>query len=171
MRRSIPSSHRMEPGAPALEAVVAAEELDVQRDRPGRAADREVAGDGVVVAARGRDRGRDECDLGVRLGSEEVGGTEVAVALLVAGGDARCLDGDRDRRVGRGDGVDVSGALELVEVATDLRHHRVTGGEADARVARVQRVVAGDVLDGDRGGLGDGLALGAVEQAHDEILR
>jgi len=74
----------------------------------------------------------------------------VSVALLVAGVDALGLDADRDLGIGRVVAVQVAGALELVERAAHLRHHRVAGDETDAGVAGVERVLAGQ--GGERGG-------------------
>ncbi len=85
---------------PALHARVEAEERRVERDRPGRLADRQVAGDPVVVAADVLDRGRAEGHEREVLGVEEVGRTEVAVARAVRGVDRA----GRDRAARRGTG-------------------------------------------------------------------
>ena len=94
--------------------------------------------------------GGGEGDLRVLVHREEVVAAQVAVALLVAGVDAGGLDGHLDLGVlellAGGD----RGALELVERAADLGHHRVPGDEAQAAVGRVDGVAAGEV--GERGG-------------------
>ena len=48
-------------------------------------------------------------------------------------------------------GVDDGAALELVELAADLGHHRVPGHEADAGVRGVEDVGAGQVGEGGGG--------------------
>ena len=68
---------------------------------------------------------------------------QVAVAVGVAGVDAGGLDGQLQVRVGRVLGVEVAGALELVERAADLGDHGVAGDEADAAVGGVDGVGAG----------------------------
>ncbi len=64
-------------------------------DRLGDALDRDLAGELDLAVVVGVDRGRVERDLRVLLDVEEVGRLEVAVALLLAGVDARDLDGAR----------------------------------------------------------------------------
>ena len=71
------------------------------------------------------------------LDVEEVGGDEVTVAVSVAGVDAGGLDGEVRRACADGGGVDGETTLECGEVAADLRHHQVTGGEADVGVGGV----------------------------------
>ena len=68
--------------------------------------------------------------VGMVLDVEEVVGPEVVVAVLVVGVDADGLDGHRDLRVGRVLGQ-LQGALEVVELAADLRHGHVADGEAE----------------------------------------
>src|SRR5690606_14453145 len=112
------------------------------------------------------DLGRGEGDGGVVVGVEEVRGAQVAVAVLGVGVDAGGLDGDRDGRVRRGGGVDVGGAREVAELTADGGDHRVAGREAEARVRRVDGVVAGDVVDRLGGGVEGVGVLVAVEDAH-----
>src|SRR5581483_10147781 len=114
-----------------------AEVLDVELDRLGDALDRQLAGRLLAVEA-----GRDEGHRAVVLHVEKVGRAEVAVALGVAGVDRVQVDG------GVGGGVGQSrtrgeGALELLELAADLRH-QVANGEADLGVARVDGPGTGD---------------------------
>ena len=75
----------------------------------------------------------------------------MAVAVGVAGVDAGGLDGQLQVRGGRVLGVEVAGAVELVERAADLGDHGVAGDEADPAVGRVDGVVAGE---GGGGGVG-----------------
>src|SRR6266566_7084656 len=111
-------------------------DLDLQGDRLGDAADREVAVDQEVIAVR-PDAGRPERQLGVGLDLEEVAAPQVVVALLRAGRDGRQLDlglGVGVERVRRG----LDGARELLELAANLGHHQVPCHEADLGVGRVE---------------------------------
>src|SRR4029078_13124274 len=120
-------------------------QLEVDRDRLGDVLDGQVAGDGPVVAVAG-DLGGDEGDLGVGLDVEEVGAVQVAVAVRDTGVDAAGLDVHGHLAGGRVLGVDDGVAAELLERAAHGGHHRVPGAEAEAAVRRVERVLAGDVL-------------------------
>ena len=86
--------------------------------------------------------GRPEGDLGVGLHVEEVVAAQVAVAVGVAGVDARGLDGERQAGVRQVVGVERAGAGEVVERPADLGDHGVTGDEADPAVGRVDAVRA-----------------------------
>jgi hypothetical protein len=71
----------------------------------------------------------------------------VTVALRVAGGDAGDCDADRCAGAGGIDRVDLERAVDIAEVAADLGNHGVAGDEAEAAVARVDPVLAGEILD------------------------
>src|SRR5699024_7237662 len=81
----------------------------------------------------GLERGRLELQLRMLFGEEEVSALEVAVALLVAGADrgGGRLGGHRAvlERVGDGDGTG-----DLLEVAADLGHPGMAGGEGELRM-------------------------------------
>ena len=92
---------RREPGLGVAPRVLAdAAELEVERDRPGDALDRQVAVQ-LVVAAGGLDAGRAERHRRVVLDVEEVVRAQVVVAALVAGVDRGHLHDGGDRRVQR----------------------------------------------------------------------
>ena len=131
--------------------------LEVDGHGLGDALDGEVAGDPVVLGVDLLDRGGGEGDLRVGLHVEEVVALEVAVAVGVAGVDAGGLDGQLQVRVGRVLGVEVAGAVELVERAADLGDHGVAGDEADPAVGRVDGVGAGQGGGGGGGAHGDAL--------------
>ncbi len=114
-----------------------------------------LAGEDELVVVLGLDRGGPEGHLRVALVLEEVAGEQVAVPLLVAGVDARHPDLGLGAAVRRVRAVDVDRAVELVERAADLGHHRVAGDEADGRVRRVEGVVPGQ---------------GRVVGSHDDLL-
>src|SRR5699024_2721311 len=127
-------------------AVTEAAQFRGQGDGLGDAVQRELTVDEVVVDV-GADAGGAEAQRGVLLDVEEVGATDVLVALRVGGVDARGLDG------GRHGGVeDVLGgldlALDLGELAADLGHAEVAHDEAHVGVYRVDgpgaRQVAGN---------------------------
>ena len=106
-----------------------------QFQRARDAVEREVALDLEVLVVDRFHGGRLEGDLGVVLGVEEVGGAQVAVALGLARVDAGRVDGAV--------GVDAVGrhlerALELLELALDVRDAEVFDLEFDARVDRVE---------------------------------
>src|SRR5215210_1690226 len=128
-------------------------ELERDGDRVGDAPDRQVArqleGRLVQLAHRGRDEG----DLRVLGQGEEVVAAQVLVALGVAGVDARGVDDDPGAGAARVGAVDHGGALEGVEGAADLGHHRVPGDEADPGVRGVEGVGAGQVGLGGSDGL------------------
>ena len=108
----------------------------------------------IVQSSPSRDDvGRGEGDVRELLALEEVGGEQVAVALLVAGADAVGDDAHLDLGVGRVRGVDVRGAGELGELAADGGDHRVPGAEAESAVRGVEGVVAGDVVEDGGGGV------------------
>src|SRR6185437_7254566 len=109
-------------------------------------------GDLEVVAAEVLDGRRGEGDGRELLDVQEVVGAQVTVALPVAGVDAGDLDGEVDRRVLRVLAVERCRALELVERAPHLGHHRVPGHEADAAVGDVEGVGTGQL--GEAGGCG-----------------
>src|SRR6478672_10520363 len=149
--------------------------LELDGDRLGDALHGQVAGDQPGGGVLALDLGRDEGDLLVVVGVEEVGGLQVAVAVGDTGVDAGGLDGQRDLRGSRVRGVDVRGAGEVGELAADGGDHRVAGAEAEARVGLVDGVVTGDVLDGARGRVegrvdDGGGGLGAVEEVHGLLL-
>src|SRR5207253_11416274 len=73
-----------------------AEVLDAHGDRLRRAADREVTVDRVLALRLRRDLRALEDDLRVVVGVEEVGGTQVGVALLVMGVDVLRRDAELD---------------------------------------------------------------------------
>src|SRR5438270_4523050 len=72
--------------------------LRFQHYLAGRAMDGQVAEDAQVPAAEVVDPGAAEGQGGKLLGIEEVGRSQVRVALLVAGDDARRIDGHLDAR-------------------------------------------------------------------------
>src|SRR5699024_12590280 len=78
----------------------------------------------------GLERGRLELQLRMLLGEEEVSALEVAVALLVAGADR-----GGGRLGGHGAVLervsDGHGTADLLEVAADLGHHGMAGGDGD----------------------------------------
>ena len=61
----------------------------------------------------------------------------------VAGGDARHVEGDLDRRLGGIVGDD-DGAGDPRQAHADLRHHEVASDELDAGVAGIDHPLAGD---------------------------
>src|SRR5699024_2131271 len=83
--------------------------------------------------AVGLDRGRLERQLRMLFGEEEVSALEVAVALLVAGADRGC-----GRLGGHGAVLervsDGHGTADLLEVAADLGHPGMAGGEGELRM-------------------------------------
>src|SRR5690606_21969212 len=135
------------------------------RDRLRDVLDGQVAGDGPLVAVA-LDAGGVEGDARVGLDVEEVGRLQVAVAVGGRGVHGGGLDGDLHRGVGGVGGVDVGRALEAGERATHVGDHRVAGLEAEAAVARVDRVVAGQVGDRLGGGLEGVVGLVALEEGH-----
>src|SRR3954453_7402742 len=126
--------------------------LEGDGDRPGHATDRQVAGHHELGVTGRLDPGRHEGDLRVLVHRQEVVAAQVLVALAVAGVDALRLDRHAPGRVGRVLAVDVERALELVERAAHLGHHRVPRAEPDPGVRGVDRVVTGQsgVLVGHR---------------------
>src|SRR5882757_3949583 len=122
--------------------------LEVHGHRVGDALDGEVAGEPVVLRVHALNVRRDEADLRVSGGVEEVVGAQVPVALLVAGVDAAHLGGQVDVRVGRVVQVQMSDTREVVERAADLGHHRVPRSEADAAVRGVDGPGAGQGVGG-----------------------
>src|SRR5690606_13122138 len=108
----------------------------------------EVAGDPVDVVGDLGDVGGAELDRLVVLHVEEVVRLEVAVTVGVAGVDGVGLDGQLQGGVGRVLGVEVARAGVLGEVAADLGEHGVAGDEADAAVAGVGDVGAGEGVGG-----------------------
>ena len=121
-------------------------EFGVERHRPGDVPDRHVRGDPVVVTARLdlRDAGDDPR---IRLGVEEVRGTEVLVAGVEAGRQAGRRDPDLAAGGGRVGLIEPELAFDLVELAADRGHHHVLRGEGDVGVRRIDppggRVVHG----------------------------
>src|SRR5260221_4099776 len=108
-----------------------------QRDRLGIALDGQVAGQVVAIATERLDLGALEGDRRVVRDVEEVGGSQVVVALLVVGPDARRLDGNFYCRRFWVVGVDIPRDADLGEVATHRHHAQVLGGELDLRVERI----------------------------------
>src|SRR6185312_646332 len=111
--------------------------LDGDGDRLRDVTDREVAGHGQLVAARRRDLGALEGELGKLLGIEEVGRLEVAVALLVVGRDARGVDRHLDARLRPVLFIQRQRSLPLEEPPAHLGDHHVANGEGDVGVGLV----------------------------------
>src|SRR5690606_3468900 len=114
--------------------------LEVDGDRVGDALDGQIPADAEGGLVDDLDAGGDEPDLRVVLHVEEVVAAQVGIAVSVARVDAGGLDHQLGAGAGGVLGVEVAGALELIEVAADLGDHRVTGDEADAAVRRVDLV-------------------------------
>src|ERR1700761_393183 len=133
-----------EAGAGAAVSVRAeAVDLEAQRDRAGDGAEGQVAVD-VVLAAVLADASGLEGDVRVLLDVQEVLAADVVVAVFLAGGDRRGVNGGVHARLEFGRAGD-EGALDRLELAADLADHHVTDAEADLGVDRVDRPGAGDV--------------------------
>jgi hypothetical protein len=98
--------------------------------------DREVTDDLIALAVDRPQRRAAVRDRGVPLDIEEVGGTQMAIPLRVAGVDARRIDGHLHARV-LGPLGDVQPPLELAEVPAYLRDHHVPRHELDVGVRGV----------------------------------
>src|SRR5260221_793120 len=108
-----------------------------QRDWLGIALDGQVAGQVVAIAAQRFDLGALEGDRRIVRDIEEVGGSQVVVALLVVGPDARRLDGNFYGRRFLVVGVDIPRDADLGEVATHRHHAQVLCGELDLRLESI----------------------------------
>src|SRR5439155_23983143 len=111
-----------------------AQELALERDRAGDAADGQVALDGELAVALRLDAGAGEGEIRVALGVEEVGRAQVRVALGLARVDAGGGDLHLDARIGGVRLVDDDGPFHVGEAAFDRRDHQVLDGELDVRV-------------------------------------
>src|ERR1700761_220764 len=98
----------------------------------------------VVLAAVLADASGLEGDVRVLLDVQEVLAADVVVAVFLAGGDRRGVNGGVHARLEFGRAGD-EGALDRLELAADLADHHVTDAEADLGVDRVDRPGAGDV--------------------------
>jgi hypothetical protein len=109
-------------------------ELDLERDRPGDAADGEVAGDRAGRLGRWRGLGHDEADQRVVVRIEEVAAPEMVVAGLVVGEDA--LGVDLDHEVGKllARLVEAEAAAAVEEEAQLLLVAEVAGAEQDGEM-------------------------------------
>src|ERR1700744_2963058 len=127
-------------------------DLELQRDRLGRAADREVAVGQEVAAVRPH-AGGGEGHGPVRLNLKKVRAVDVVVAVRLAGVHRAQVYSGGEGGVQRVRGGD-DGALELVETATDLAHHHVPDDERHLGVHRVNSPRPGDVAGNLHGCLG-----------------
>src|SRR5450759_4171267 len=112
-------------------AGVDAVELHGELDGLGHAVQGELTVEDEV-GARGAQAGGGESHGGVLLHLEEVCGTDVAVALVVAGGEG--VHGDLGGRGGSAVGGYFDGAREGAEGAAHLAHHQVTDAEGHVGV-------------------------------------
>src|SRR4029079_18068817 len=127
-------------------------EVEGDGDGLGDVLDAQVAGHGELSVVELLDRGALEGDLREGRGVEEVVGAQVAVSLLVAGVDAGDVDADLRGGRGRVGGVEVDRGGGGGGSGADLGDHRVAGHEADAAVAGVDGVVAGQGVGNGGGG-------------------
>src|SRR5271165_6819571 len=127
-------------------------DLKLQRDRPGRAADGEVAVRQEIVAV-GAHTGGLEGQRGVRLDLEEVRAPDVVVAVRLAGVHGTQVDGSVHAGLQRVLGGN-DGPFELVETATDFAHHHVPDDEGHLRVHGIYGPGPGDVAGNLHGCLG-----------------
>src|SRR5690349_18062251 len=111
-------------------------ELPGDIDGVGHPGDGEVAGGDDLIAVDLHGRAR-EGDAGVLCDLEEVGAAQVAVALVVAGGDAVGVDVHPEAAALGVLHVDRRAPGEDVEVPARGGDHRVLGGEAHGAVDRV----------------------------------
>src|ERR1035438_8357764 len=142
--------------------------LVIECELLGGVVDGEVADDPEVVAVR-RDRLQCEHDLRVLRDVEEVRALEMSVALLGAGGDARCLDGDRAApggRVVRIIQLEIRG--HLAEAAAHGCDTEVLRAEGDRCVMRVKTPRHG-VYSLNAGSAPGGLGHPFVRSTHHEV--
>src|SRR6185503_14640227 len=114
--------------------------------RTGNALDGELALE-LVAVTLGDDVAGDEGDFRELLDVEEVFAADVAVAVGIAGVEARGLDRGADLGVGHVLG-EVQGGFCILELAADLADACVADGEGNLAV----RVVEGPGAGGDVGG-------------------
>src|SRR5580704_11783082 len=127
-------------------------DLKLQRDRPGGAADGEVAVEQEIVAV-GAHTGGVKGQRGMRLDLEEVRAPDVVVPIRLTGVHRAQVDGSVDARLQRVLGGD-DGPFELVEAAADFAHHHVPDDEGHLRVHGVYGPGPGDVAGDLHGCLG-----------------
>src|SRR2546423_4832939 len=111
--------------------------LYIQSDRLCYAANREITCEFEFLPVT-LDMRRPELDLWIHLGVQEIRRTEMLIALICAGIDARCLQAYLDRRLRHVLLIGVDGPFKVRDSALHRRDHQVLGREFDQRVRWVE---------------------------------
>src|SRR5262249_229821 len=121
--------------------------LDVERDLARHVADGERSYDAVAISLGLLDSRAFEPELGKLVRVEEIRGAKVRISLCSTGFDAGSVDGRFPAPLRDGTVVEIEGATEFSESASNLGDHHVPDREIDARVNRIDVPFAGRHFD------------------------
>src|SRR5262249_30276689 len=110
----------------------------VERHRTRDAANGEIAGQAELVLTEHLDRGAYEGDLGMMLGIQEIGASQVCVPVGLPGAHPRGVELGAQPAGGRVARIELQLAAHVPEVTPYPRDHHVTGSELSCRVTGLE---------------------------------